>query len=80
MHLISILKLPVMLNMYAAEGWITEDQHHRATEYLQTARAQLQSAEANKGGNRAEAIRDVDEAIGAFDAALALWRRRKAAA
>jgi orotate phosphoribosyltransferase len=38
LHLISILKLPVMLNMYVAEGWITEDQHHRAMEYIQSAR------------------------------------------
>ncbi len=38
MHLISILKLPVMLNMYVAEGWISEDQHHRAMEYIRSAR------------------------------------------
>ena len=38
LHLISILKLPVMLNLYVAEGWITEDQHQRALEYIQTAR------------------------------------------
>ncbi|MHB8619683.1 MAG: orotate phosphoribosyltransferase, partial [Chloroflexota bacterium] len=34
LHLISILKLPVMLNLYAAEGWITEDQHQQAMEYI----------------------------------------------
>lgn len=38
LHLISILKLPVMLNLYVAEGWISEDQHHRAMEYIQSAR------------------------------------------
>jgi len=38
LHLISILKLPVMLNLYSAEGWITEDQHHRAMEYIHAAR------------------------------------------
>jgi len=38
LHLISILKLPVMLNLYAAEGWISEDQHHHAVEYIATAR------------------------------------------
>jgi len=38
LHLISILKLPVMLNLYASEGWISEDQHRRATAYLEAAR------------------------------------------
>ncbi|HVA25229.1 MAG TPA: phosphoribosyltransferase family protein [Chloroflexota bacterium] len=38
LHLISILKLPVMLNLYVAEGWITEDQHQRALEYIRGAR------------------------------------------
>jgi len=38
LHLISILKLPVMLNLYAAEGWISEDQHQRALDYIRSAR------------------------------------------
>jgi orotate phosphoribosyltransferase/uridine monophosphate synthetase len=38
LHLISILKLSVMLNLYVAEGWIGEDQHHRALDYLHSAR------------------------------------------
>jgi orotate phosphoribosyltransferase/uridine monophosphate synthetase len=38
LHLISILKLPVMLNLYTAEGWISEDQYHGAVEYIQAAR------------------------------------------
>jgi orotate phosphoribosyltransferase len=38
LHLISILKLPVMLNLYAAEGWISEDQHQQAMEYIRSAR------------------------------------------
>jgi orotate phosphoribosyltransferase len=38
LHLISILKLPVMLNLYVAEGWIGEDAHHRAMEYIHAAR------------------------------------------
>jgi orotate phosphoribosyltransferase len=37
LHMISILKLPVMLNLYVAEGWITEDQHQRALEYIRGA-------------------------------------------
>lgn len=43
LHLISILKLPVMLNLYAAEGWISEDQHRRAIEYIHSARARADS-------------------------------------
>ncbi|MGH2520817.1 MAG: orotate phosphoribosyltransferase, partial [Chloroflexota bacterium] len=34
LHLISILKLPVMLNLYASEGWITSDQHQQAMDYI----------------------------------------------
>ncbi|MDE3076553.1 MAG: phosphoribosyltransferase [Chloroflexota bacterium] len=34
LHLISVLKLPVMLNLYSAEGWITDEQHQQAVEYI----------------------------------------------
>jgi len=39
LHLISILKLSVMLNLYVAEGWIGEDQHQQALEYISAARS-----------------------------------------
>jgi orotate phosphoribosyltransferase len=38
LNLIPILKLSVMLNLYSAEGWISEDQHQRAMEYIRAAR------------------------------------------
>lgn len=43
----------------------------RALAYLQTAKAQLEQAQANKGGHRVDAIRDVDEAIGHVQSGIA---------
>ncbi|HLY65101.1 MAG TPA: phosphoribosyltransferase family protein [Chloroflexota bacterium] len=45
LNLISILKLPVMLNLYVAEGWISEDQHQRAVEYIRAARERAAESE-----------------------------------
>ncbi|MBV8084523.1 MAG: phosphoribosyltransferase [Chloroflexi bacterium] len=45
LNLIPILKLTVMLNLYSAEGWISEDQHHRAMDYIRTARQRAQESE-----------------------------------
>ncbi len=43
LHLISILKLSVMLNLYVAEGWISEDEHHSAVQYIEAARERSRS-------------------------------------
>lgn len=39
LHLVSILKLPVMLNYYMAKGYITEKEFQRSMDYVQTHRA-----------------------------------------
>lgn len=39
LHLVSILRLPVMLNYYMAKGYITEKEFQRSMDYVQTHRA-----------------------------------------
>ena len=56
---------------------VRADQPHmrRALEHLRAARAELQSAEHDKGGWRVRAIRNVDQAIADTERGMAFDRR-----
>ncbi len=55
----------------AGIGFAAQPHMENALAALQTARNELQVAEANKGGHRVNAIRLVDEAIGQVRAGIA---------
>ena len=50
---------------------------YAALDALRTARSELQSALANKGGHREKALGLIDQAIGEFDGSIPRWPRNR---
>jgi len=68
------LALALGIGVFAGAAWARQEHMDAALSDLQSARSELQEAMHDKGGHRAAAIRDIDDAIGEVRAGIEAGR------